>query len=78
MRFTHLRIRIAPVLLLNLLVRLTSVNITPVLPPVPLVLPLMAVRSQNSLMTSGEKTYVCKYVSMNVSTYVPMYAPPPL
>ena len=59
MRLTHLRIRIAPVLLLNLL-RLTSVNITPVLPSVPLVLPLMAVRSQNSLMTSGEKTYVGK------------------
>ena len=55
MRLAHLRIRIAPVLLLNLL-GLTSVNITPVLPPVPLVLPLMAVRSQNSLMTSGEKT----------------------
>ena len=67
---THLRIRIAPVLLLNLLVRLTSFNITPVLPPVPLVLPLMAVRSQNSLMTTGEKTYVvCTHIAPPLNLY---------
>ena len=60
MRLAHLRIRIAPVLLLNLL---TSVNMLTV-PPVPLVVALMAVCSQTSLMTSGEKTYIFSYVTL--------------